>query len=157
RLPPLPRPAVVRGREPTRHPTRYGEIPTPSRDLGAQREPRGPRPDPVKFTGASRMTAQRPDDLIQAFIAEGRDELPDRAFDAVRGEIHRTRQRAVIGPGREPQMPTFAKVFFGGAAVIAVLFGASRLLPSTPGPGSTQAPPTPSPTATPTDTAAPSV
>ena len=102
------------------------------------------------------MTAQH-DDLIQAFMAEGRDELPDRAFDAVRGEIHRTRQRVVIGPWREPQMSTFAKVALAAAAVIAVLFGASRLLPSTPGPGSTVAPPTPSPTATPTDTAAPSV
>ena len=102
------------------------------------------------------MTAHH-DDLIRAFIAEGRDELPDRAFDAVRGDIHRTRQRVVIGPWREPQMSNFAKVALAAAAVVAVLFGASRLLPSSPGPGSTQAPPTPSPTATPTDTAAPSV
>jgi hypothetical protein len=103
------------------------------------------------------MTAHHPDELIRAFIAEGREELPDRAFDAVRGDIHRTRQRVVIGPWREPQMSNFAKVALAAAAVVAVLFGASRLLPSAAGPGSTVAPPTPSPTATPTDTAAPSV
>ena len=102
------------------------------------------------------MTAPH-DDLIRAFIAEGREELPDRAFDAVRGEIHRTRQRAVIGPWREPQMSNLAKVALAAAAVVAVLFGASRLLPSASGPGAIQPSPTPSQTATPTDTAAPSV
>jgi hypothetical protein len=102
------------------------------------------------------MTAQH-DDLIRAFVAEGRDELPDRAFDAVRGEIHRTRQRVVIGPWREPQMSNLAKVALAAAAVVAVLFGASRLLPSASGPGATQPSPTPSQTAIPTDTPAPSV
>jgi hypothetical protein len=102
------------------------------------------------------MTARHPDELIDAFLDEGRDDLPDRAFDAVRGEIHRTRQRVVIGPWREPHMSNLAKVALAAAAVVAVLFGASRLLPSTPGPGSTPPPPTPSPTVTPTDTAAPS-
>ena len=108
------------------------------------------------------MTAQH-DDLIRAFIAEGRDELPDRAFDAVRGDIHRTRQRVVIGPWREPQMSNFAKVALAAAAVVAVLFGASRLLPSASGPGATQPTPmptpivTPSPAATPGESAAPSL
>jgi len=102
------------------------------------------------------MTAQH-DDLIRAFVAEGRDELPDRAFDAVRGEIHRTRQRVVIGPWREPQMSNLAKVALAAAAVVAVLFGASRLLPPASGPGAIQPSPTPGQTATPTDTAAPSV
>jgi len=104
------------------------------------------------------MTAQH-DDLIRAFIAEGRDELPDRAFDEVRGDIHRTRQRVVIGPWREPQMSNLAKAALAAAAVIAVLFGASRLLPSTPGPGASPPPPTPSPSqsATPTESGAPSV
>ena len=102
------------------------------------------------------MTAPH-DDLIRAFIAEGREELPDRAFDAVRGEIHRTRQRVVIGPWREPQMSNLAKVALAAAAAVAVLFGASRLLPSASGPGAIQPSPTPSQTATPTDTAAPSV
>ena len=48
------------------------------------------------------MTARRPDELIDAFLEEGRDDLPDRVFDAVRGEIHRTRQRVVIGPWTGP-------------------------------------------------------
>ena len=35
------------------------------------------------------MTAPRtPDDMIQAFLGEGQTELPDRAFDAVRRDIH---------------------------------------------------------------------
>jgi len=29
------------------------------------------------------MTARRPDELIDAFLEEGRDDLPDRVFDAV--------------------------------------------------------------------------
>jgi hypothetical protein len=104
------------------------------------------------------MTAQH-DDLIRAFIAEGRDELPDRAFDAVRGEIHRTRQRVVIGPWREPQMSNLARIALAAAAVVAVAFGASRLIPTGSGPGATPPPPTPSPSqsATPTESAAPSV
>jgi hypothetical protein len=102
------------------------------------------------------MTAQH-DDLIRAFIAEGRHDLPDRAFDAVRGEIHRTRQRVVIGPWREPHMTNVARIALAAAAVIVVALGASRLLPTGAGPGATPPPPTPSPTVTPTDTAAPSV
>jgi hypothetical protein len=103
------------------------------------------------------MTARRPDELIDAFLDEGRNDLPDRAFDAVRAEIHRTRQRVVIGPWREPHMSNLAKVALAAAAVVAVLFGASRLLPSASGPGAIQPSPTPGQTATPTDTAAPSV
>ena len=99
------------------------------------------------------MTARHPDELIDAFLDEGRDDLPDRAFDAVRGEIHRTRQRVVIGPWREPQMSNLAKVALAAAAVVAVLFGASRLLPTASGPGTTNASPTPSPTVTPAPTA----
>ena len=101
------------------------------------------------------MTAHHPDDLIRAFIAEGREELPDRAFDAVRGDIHRTRQRVVIGPWREPQMSNLAKVALAAAAVVAVLFGASRLLPSESGPGATQPTPTPNPTETPSPAVTP--
>ena len=91
------------------------------------------------------MTAQH-DDLIRAFIAEGRDDLPDRAFDAVRGEIHRTRQRVVIGPWREPQMSNVTRYALVAAAVVAVLVGASRLWPAPSGPGTTEPSPTPSPT-----------
>jgi hypothetical protein len=104
------------------------------------------------------MTARRPDELIDAFLDEGRNDLPDRAFDAVRAEIHRTRQRVVIGPWREPHMSNLAKVALAAAAVVAVLFGASRLLPSASGPsgpGAIQPSPTPSQTATPSLAATP--
>ena len=57
------------------------------------------------------MTAPRETDrLIRAFLHEGGTELPDRAFDAVRRDIHRTRQRVVIGPWREPDMSNLARV-----------------------------------------------
>jgi hypothetical protein len=63
------------------------------------------------------MTAPHPDDLIQAFIAEGRDELPDRAFDVVRSEIHSTRQRIVLGPWREPTVSNFTRIAIAAAAI----------------------------------------
>jgi len=53
-------------------------------------------------------------------------------------------------------MSNLAKVALAAAAVVAVLFGASRLLPPASGPGAIQPSPTPGQTATPTDTAAPS-
>jgi hypothetical protein len=66
------------------------------------------------------MTAPRdPDVLIRAFLDEGQTDLPDRAFDAVRSEIHRTRQRVVIGPWREPNMSVFARVAIAAIAVLA--------------------------------------
>jgi hypothetical protein len=67
------------------------------------------------------MTARRtPDDLINAFLAEGETDLPDRAFDAVRRDIHQTRQRVVIGPWREPDMSNLARVAIAVAAVVAM-------------------------------------
>ena len=106
------------------------------------------------------MTAQHQDDQIRMFLAEGREELPDRTFDAVRGEIHRTRQRVVIGPWREPRMSNMMRIALVAAAVIAVAIGGTRLLPTSSGPGTLPpaptpastptAPPTPSPTASPT-------
>ena len=67
------------------------------------------------------MTAPRdPDRLIRAFLDEGRTELPDRAYDAVRAEIDRTRQRVVIGPlerAADAEVATFA---IAAAAVLMV-------------------------------------
>jgi hypothetical protein len=92
------------------------------------------------------MTASRdPDRLIDAFLAEGRTELPDRTYDAVRAHIDRTRQRVVIGPWREPRMPTFARVAIAAAAVlVAGVIGVNVL----GGPGPNVGRPGPSPTAT---------
>ena len=76
------------------------------------------------------MTAPRdPDQLIRAFLDEGRTELPDRAYDAVRDQIDRTRQRVVIGPWRESDMNTYAKVALAAAAVLVVAVIGINLLP----------------------------
>jgi hypothetical protein len=65
------------------------------------------------------MTGARdPDRLIRAFLDEGRTELADRVYDAVRSDIDRTRQRVVIGPWREPRMSTIARLAIALAAVL---------------------------------------
>jgi hypothetical protein len=47
------------------------------------------------------MTPQRnPDRLIAAYFAARTPQLPDRVFEAVRSDIHRTRQRLVLWPWR---------------------------------------------------------
>jgi len=74
------------------------------------------------------MTAPRdPDRLIEAFFEEGTDMLPDWAYDEVRHDIHRTRQRVVIGPWREPIMSNFARYGVIAAALV-VLVGAGVVL-----------------------------
>ena len=98
------------------------------------------------------MTAPRDTDrLIRAFLHEGGTELPDRAFDAVRSDIHRTRQRVVIGPWREPDMSNLARVAIAAAAVIAVGFAWVNFGPSqSPGVAGR---PTPSPSVSPSPSA----
>jgi hypothetical protein len=82
------------------------------------------------------MTAPRnPDDLIRAFLGEGETDLPDRAFDAVRADIHQTRQRVVIGPWREPDMSTFARVAIAAIAVLTVGLAWVNFGPKQPGVG----------------------
>ena len=66
------------------------------------------------------MTARDPDRLIHAFLNEGESDLPDRTFDAVRRDIHRTRQRIVVGPWREPDMSKLFRVAIAAAAVVAI-------------------------------------
>ena len=61
-----------------------------------------------------------PDARIRAFLDEGRTELSDRAYDAVRAGIDRTRQRIVIGPLAEPRIPGIATFAIGAAAVLIV-------------------------------------
>jgi Tol biopolymer transport system component len=65
------------------------------------------------------MTTPRdPDRLVRAFLDEGPTVLPDRAVESLLGEIHRTRQRAVLGPWRT--QPMF-RTSLAAAAVIAVV------------------------------------
>jgi hypothetical protein len=89
-----------------------------------------------------------PDRLIRAFLEDGTDELPARAFDEVRADIHRTRQRVVIGPWREPTMSIFAR-FGAVAAAVVLLVGAGWVL-FEPSPSGVATPPTASPTSSPT-------
>jgi hypothetical protein len=94
------------------------------------------------------MTAPRdPDRLIRLFLEEGLSELPDHSFDAVRAHIHRTRQRAVIGPWREPHMTTFVRVLASAAAVAVVVAGLALISRPT-GPAVSSPPLSPPPTAT---------
>ncbi len=104
------------------------------------------------------MTAPRdPNLLIRAFLDEGRTELPDRVYDAVREQVDHTRQRVVIGPWREPDMSNIARLALAAAAVVAVVVIGINLWPGgsggvggTPPTGSpTLAPPTASPAPTP--------
>jgi Tol biopolymer transport system component len=80
------------------------------------------------------MTTPRdPDRLVRAFLDEGPTLLSDRAVESLLGEVHRTRQRAVLGPWRT--LPMF-RTSLAAAAVIAVVaiggvaFWATR--PTTP-------------------------
>ncbi len=103
------------------------------------------------------MTRHRePDELLDAYLAEGMQVLPDRVVDAVLDEVHRTRQRAVFGPWRIERMNTVLKLALATAAVIAVAVIGSTFLPrngsviggpgvATPSPGVPESPaPSPS-------------
>ena len=106
------------------------------------------------------MTAPRnTDTMIRAFLDEGQVELPDRAFDVVRRDIHRTRQRVVIGPWKEPAVSTLTRLAVAAAIVVAIGL-VSVNLGLLGGPGGPIQTPSPSPTITPsatTPTAAPSL
>jgi hypothetical protein len=93
------------------------------------------------------MTERRdPDRLIAAYFAQGAPDLPDRAFDAVRRDIHRIRQRRVFWPWRAPEPRGLARVLPVAAAALLIL---SLWLLSLPGlgPGGTpRSSPAPTPT-----------
>jgi hypothetical protein len=97
------------------------------------------------------MNAHRdPDRLIHAFLMEGATELADDVYVAVRDRIEQKRQRAVLGPWREPDVNRYLKIALAVAAVLVVAvvgfrqFGGANVS----GPGSSLAPtasPSPSP------------
>lgn len=104
------------------------------------------------------MTARRdPDRLIQAYLEEGQTELPDRAYDAVRYEIDHTRQRAVFGPWRVPNMSNIGRFAMAAAAVLLVAVVGIYLLPKGGGVGGPAVSPTQAPTAAPSPTAVPTL
>ena len=94
------------------------------------------------------MTARHDlDRQLDAFLLDGPLELPDPSFDSVRDRMETTRQRAVIGPWRVPDMNKLIPIGAGVAAlVLAVVVGARLLGPVSSGPGAT-APPTATPSA----------
>jgi hypothetical protein len=106
------------------------------------------------------MTARRdPDDLINAFLAEGQTELADQVYDAVRASIEQQRQRVVIGPWRMPTMNKLVPLGVASAAVVVALVAGTQLLPRQSGLGtvpsvepSASAAPTAAPDATPSAT-----
>lgn len=85
-----------------------------------------------------------PKDLINAYLQDGLDELPERSFDAVRSAIDQTRQWVVIGPWKEPQIMTATRFAVIAAAIAVMAVVAIRFLPN-----SNIGPSAPSPTATP--------
>lgn len=100
------------------------------------------------------MTAPRtPDARIAAFFEVSQPDLPDRAFDAVRRDIHRKRQLVVIGPFREPNAFLIARYGLAAAVVLAMGIVLLNLRPMV-GPGGAATPaPTPTVTPSPTPTA----
>lgn len=96
-----------------------------------------------------------PDRLIHAFMLEGAEQLDDRVYDAVRGEIDNKRQRVVIGPWRIPALNKLVPLGLGATAlVVAVVVGARFLGP--PASGGVGGAPSASPSPTPEPTLAPS-
>jgi hypothetical protein len=101
------------------------------------------------------MTVQRdPDRLIHAFLMEGATELADEVYVTVRDRIEETRQRAVIGSWREPDVNRYLKIALAAAAVLVVAVVGFRQFGGTnvAGPGASVSP---EPTATPAATATP--
>ena len=76
------------------------------------------------------MTKHRePDELLEAYLAEGMRVLPDRVVDAVLDEVHRTRQRAAFGPWRTQRTNSALKLVLTAAAVVAVALAGITFLP----------------------------
>jgi hypothetical protein len=73
------------------------------------------------------------DRLLASYFEQPVPDLPDRVFDAVRRDIHGTRQRLVLGPWRAPDFPAIARVIPIGIAVL--LLGLLLLSISVLGPG----------------------
>jgi hypothetical protein len=58
------------------------------------------------------------DRLLASYFEQPAPDLPDRVFDAVRRDIHGTRQRLVLGPWRAPDLPAIAHVLPFATAVL---------------------------------------
>ena len=87
-----------------------------------------------------------PDRLIAAYFAQPAPDLPDHVFDAVRGDIHRTRQRRVVWPWRGPEARTVRALPVAAALLLLVSLWVLSLVGLGPG-GGPPASPGPTPTA----------
>lgn len=75
------------------------------------------------------MTARRdPDRLIHDFLMEGRTELVDPVYAAVRATIEQKRQRVIIGPWRMPTLNKLVSIGLSAAAVVAIVVIGSQVL-----------------------------
>jgi hypothetical protein len=92
------------------------------------------------------MTEHRdPDRLIAAYFSQRAPDLPDRAFDAVRRDIHGTRQRRLFWPWRAPERRVLGRALSLAAAVLVIVSLWMLAVPGL-GPGGGPAPsPTPTP------------
>jgi hypothetical protein len=76
------------------------------------------------------MSAPRDvDRLLNSFLDEGPMELPDASYDQVRARIDQTRQRAVLGSWRTPEMNNIVRVGLAAAAVVIIAIIAINLVP----------------------------
>lgn len=88
------------------------------------------------------------DRLIQAFLEDGPELLPDATFDLVRRDIHRTRQRSVVGPLTQPRaVDVWRFAAIAAALVVAIAAGAFVLREN---PSGIVGVPSPTPVRTPT-------
>ena len=87
-----------------------------------------------------------PDRIIAVYFAQSAPDLPDRAFDAVRRDIHRIRQRRVFWPWRQPERRLLGRAVSLAAAVLVIVSLWMLTVPGLgPGGGLTSSP-TPTPT-----------
>ena len=89
--------------------------------------------------------------VLDRYLAEGAEQVQDRVIDAALDQVdHIPQRRALRGPWRFLEMPTFLKPALAGAAVLAVLVAGGLFLsrssaPSVGGPGLGTASPSASP------------
>jgi hypothetical protein len=85
-----------------------------------------------------------PDVRIAAYFAQPAPDLPDRAFDAVRRDIHGTRQRRIVWPRSVPETRLVTRAIPIAVAILLLLSLLLLSLPGLPGGGPVLSPmPTP--------------